>query len=137
MLIDISKPEPELDSDGTQTFTFTLSLLVMRSFSRSLRSGKPIVEPEVDLSAFLERQRISELGPSSALLGQEDADDGDVDHTLSHISSRVSSLPVSKKGKVEQIEWNQQLEEMSREKASAEAARSMHDFYLLGCSLWS
>ncbi|OCH88493.1 hypothetical protein OBBRIDRAFT_836549 [Obba rivulosa] len=91
------EPEPELDSEGEE-----------------------IVEPEVDLSSFLERQRISETsGPSSALL--RDEDDDDVDHSLDHLLPRAQGAPQSKKGRVAQVEWDPELEEMRREKAAAEA----------------
>jgi hypothetical protein len=81
--------------------------------------GEPIVEPEVDLSAFLERQRISESGPS--LTPAEDVDEDDVDHTIAHISSHARPT-APQKGRVKQVEWDEELETMSREKASAEAA---------------
>jgi hypothetical protein len=81
--------------------------------------GEPIVEPEVDLSAFLERQRISESGPS--LPPAEDVDEDDVDHTIAHISSHARPT-APQKGRVKQVEWDEELETMSREKASAEAA---------------
>lgn len=85
-----------------------------------LGTGEPEVEPEVDLSSFLERQRISEAG-ISLVPARDDADD--VDETLAHISSRngSSGVHVSRKGKVEQIAWDEGLNELSREKASAEA----------------
>ena len=74
----------------------------------------------MDLSAFLERQRISESGPS--VLPTDDVDQDDVDHTIAHILSDTrSSGP--KKGNVKQIEWDEELDEMIREKASAEATR--------------
>ncbi|KAJ7752627.1 hypothetical protein B0H16DRAFT_1546016 [Mycena metata] len=94
-----AEPEPVLDSDG-----------------------EPEVEPEVDLSSFLERQRISD--EPLALTPSDPMDEDDVDHSLAHISSgginrTVSGL--SRKGKVEQIEWDEDLDELEREKASAEA----------------
>ncbi|RDB18162.1 hypothetical protein Hypma_000562 [Hypsizygus marmoreus] len=89
------EPEPELGSDG-----------------------EPLVEPEVDLSSFLERQKISDAGPSLPPL---DDDDADVDATLAHISSQSKASASSKKGRVEQIEWDEELDELSRDKASAEA----------------
>ncbi|KAJ6616305.1 hypothetical protein B0H10DRAFT_2190553 [Mycena sp. CBHHK59/15] len=93
------EPEPELGSDG-----------------------EPEVEPEVDLSAFLERQRISDA-PGPAALPRADADDDDVDHSLAHISSSGGAKPANRprKGKVEQIEWDDALDELGREKAAAEA----------------
>ncbi|KAG6846721.1 hypothetical protein H0H93_012236 [Arthromyces matolae] len=88
------EPEPELGSDG-----------------------EPIVEPEVDLSAFLEKQRISDSGPSIGPV--DDVDVEDVDTSLAHIGTRTTS---TKKGKTETIKWDEKYEDMSREKASAEAA---------------
>jgi hypothetical protein len=88
--------------------------------------GEPIVEPEVDLSSFLARQRHSdEQGPSlgSETTGQPD-DEGDIDHTLAHITSNPGQKrpqAMSKKGKVEELEWDENLESMAREKAAAEA----------------
>ncbi|KZP13976.1 hypothetical protein FIBSPDRAFT_981457 [Athelia psychrophila] len=82
--------------------------------------GEEEVEPEVDLSSFLERQRLSEAspGPSSAPPPPEEEE---VDETLAHISSRPQGPALSKKGKVQTIEWDDTLDEMTREKAAAEA----------------
>ncbi|KAI0060054.1 hypothetical protein BV25DRAFT_1807980, partial [Artomyces pyxidatus] len=81
--------------------------------------GEEIVEPEVDLSKFLERQRLDDApGPSIA---PPPVDEDDVDHSLTHISSKAKAEVPNKKGKVQQIEWDEQLEEMTREKAVAEA----------------
>lgn len=75
----------------------------------------------MDLTSFLDKQRSSDI-PSSALLSTlDDREDQEVDHTISHISSHRSSVAPSRKGKVEQIDWDTQLDEMSREKAAAEA----------------
>ncbi|KIM42071.1 hypothetical protein M413DRAFT_445237 [Hebeloma cylindrosporum] len=94
--------EPELDSDG-----------------------EPIVEPEVDLSAFLEKQRISDdIGPSIRIAEAKDYDDDDVDTSLANITSKSLGNPAqaaSKKGKVEQIVWDEELDTMNREKKAAEA----------------
>jgi hypothetical protein len=48
-------------------------------------------------------------------------DKEDVDETLAHISSRIGTSGASRKGKVEQIEWDEGIDELSREKAAAEA----------------
>ncbi|KAJ6540494.1 hypothetical protein B0H19DRAFT_1175754 [Mycena capillaripes] len=93
-----AEPEPVLDSDG-----------------------EPEVEPEVDLSSFLERQRISDAPGPSVLPASEFVDEDDVDHSLAHISSAGVKPAASRKGKVEQIEWDDELDELEREKASAEA----------------
>ncbi|KAK0451230.1 uncharacterized protein EV420DRAFT_1274538 [Desarmillaria tabescens] len=97
-----AEPEPEFDSDG-----------------------EPIVEPEVDLSSFLGRQRLSD-NPESALQATSSGDDEDVDHSLAHISSRgIGSEAPTRKGKVEQIAWDDELDELSREKAVADANRDL------------
>lgn len=85
--------------------------------------GEEIKEPEVDLSAFLERQRLSDSAP--ALSGGPDApeDEDEIDHSLAHITSQRQSAFQSKKGRVTTIEWDDSLERMSREKAAAEANR--------------
>jgi hypothetical protein len=82
--------------------------------------GEEEVEPEVDLSSFLERQRLSESspGPSSA---PPPSDEGEVDESLAHISSRSHGSSQSKKGKVQTIAWDEELDEMIKEKAAAEA----------------
>ncbi|KAF8174228.1 hypothetical protein BJ912DRAFT_1033864 [Pholiota molesta] len=87
--------------------------------------GEPILEPEVDLSSFLERQRISdEAGPTLRAAEKKDYDDDDVDTSLAHITSNASrsaTQTASKKGKVEEITWDEDLDEMSRKKKAAEA----------------
>ncbi|RPD60861.1 hypothetical protein L227DRAFT_575028 [Lentinus tigrinus ALCF2SS1-6] len=93
------EPEPEIDSEGEE-----------------------VVEPEVDLSSFLERQRLSP-GPSG--VSPQSDEDEDVDKSLAHIGSEGTSLAHSKKGRVQRIEWDAELEEMSREKAAAEATRDL------------
>ncbi|KAH6886101.1 hypothetical protein BKA70DRAFT_1335721 [Coprinopsis sp. MPI-PUGE-AT-0042] len=75
--------------------------------------GEPIVEPEVDLSEFMERQRISD-DPSPALAL-------DMHSSLAHISPKSIRSPVDRKGKVQQVEWDRELDEMTKEKAAAEA----------------
>ncbi|KAG1816853.1 uncharacterized protein BJ212DRAFT_178649 [Suillus subaureus] len=94
-----AEPEPELDSDGEE-----------------------IREPEVDLSSFLARQRLSDL-PTVVTVPR--VDDDDVDHELAHISSHRVPPPTSQKGRVQVIEWDAELEEMSREKAVADASRDL------------
>ncbi|KAJ7150087.1 hypothetical protein C8R43DRAFT_1191949 [Mycena crocata] len=89
------EPEPVLDSDG-----------------------EPEVEPEVDLAAFLERQRLAEPETSSPANEVDDADD--VDHSLDHILSG-GTASTSRKGRVEEIEWDAELDELESEKLAAEA----------------
>ncbi|EGN92604.1 hypothetical protein SERLA73DRAFT_190779 [Serpula lacrymans var. lacrymans S7.3] len=86
--------------------------------------GEEIREPEVDLSAFLERQKLSDdSGPSTVSPPVDD--DDDIDHSLDHISSHRQPVSQSKKGRVQTLEWDEALEEMSREKAAAEATRDL------------
>ncbi|RXW13072.1 hypothetical protein EST38_g12782 [Candolleomyces aberdarensis] len=94
------EPEPGLDSDG-----------------------EPIVEPEVDLSTFLEKQRISDA--DTVLGAKQDIDENEVDMTLAHISSNPTRVATDRKGKVQEIQWDRELDEMSREKAVAEAQRDL------------
>ncbi|KAI0799791.1 hypothetical protein BC629DRAFT_198975 [Irpex lacteus] len=93
------EPDPELNSDG-----------------------EPIVEPEVDLSSFLERQRLSDA-PPVAVPPPEDEDE--IDHSLAHLTSGMKHTESTKKGKLQQISWDDSLEELSQEKAAAEATRDL------------
>ncbi|KAF5390571.1 hypothetical protein D9757_002730 [Collybiopsis confluens] len=86
-----AEPEPELDSDG-----------------------EPTVEPEVDLTAFLEKQK-SRKPPSPS------SPEDDIDHTLDDLVSKQTNL----KGKVRELEWDQSLEDLLREKESADANRAL------------
>ncbi|KAG2056584.1 hypothetical protein BDR06DRAFT_952644 [Suillus hirtellus] len=93
--------EPELDSDGEE-----------------------IREPEVDLSSFLARQRLSDVSETSVVAVPQ-VDDDDIDHELAHISSHRIPPPPPQKARVQVIEWDAELEEMSREKAAADASRDL------------
>lgn len=90
-------------------------------------TGEPIVEPEVDLSKFLERQRLADdtdLPTIPGVNNDDKDDDEDVDTTLAHISSyasRWNPQATSKKGKVEQIVWDEELDKMNQDKKAAEA----------------
>jgi hypothetical protein len=90
-------------------------------------TGEPIVEPEVDLSKFLERQRLADDTDLPTIPGannDDKDDDEDVDTTLAHISSytsRWNPQATSKKGKVEQIIWDEELDKMNQDKKAAEA----------------
>ncbi|KAI6030041.1 hypothetical protein EDC04DRAFT_2869051 [Pisolithus marmoratus] len=97
------EPEPELGSDGEE-----------------------IREPEVDLSAFLEKQKISDdTTPSTALL-----EDDDIDHDLDHITLGTQERTRSKKGNVQTIAWDRQLEELRQEKDAAHAARDLKERFM-------
>ena len=108
------EPEPELDSEGTyMRLTLNRWRIILWS------TGEEIVEPEVDLSAFLERQRLSIPETPAPPLPEEDPE---IDASVATIlPGRQGEASHSKKGKVQHIEWDESLEEMSREKAAAEA----------------
>ncbi|EPQ55599.1 hypothetical protein GLOTRDRAFT_110955 [Gloeophyllum trabeum ATCC 11539] len=97
------EPEPELNSDGEVE-----------------------EEPEVDLSAFLARQRLSpEPDPSSSAPPPPDEE---VDESLDYLDTGASSARSKpKKGKAQTIEWDEKLEELSREKAIADASRELKE----------
>ncbi|KAJ7340820.1 hypothetical protein DFH08DRAFT_963678 [Mycena albidolilacea] len=85
-------------------------------------AGEPEVEPKVDSSSFLKQQRISDApGPSIQASTTDVVEDDNVSHSLAHISSSGIKPMTSRKGKVERIEWNNVLDELEHEKASAEA----------------
>lgn len=92
--------------------------------------GEPVVEPEVDLTAFLARQRLQEdctPNPSS-VPPVDEAELADIDHSLSHIGSGTRVNPSSsneRKGNVQTIAWDQDLEDMRREKDTADAQREL------------
>jgi hypothetical protein len=83
-------------------------------------TGEPIVDPEVDLSAFLARQRLKDQSISSFSQATIDEDD-DIDPSLAQINPNSSNKVPSKKGKVQQIEWDASLEEMEHNKNVAKA----------------
>ncbi|KAK0451215.1 uncharacterized protein EV420DRAFT_1704288 [Desarmillaria tabescens] len=94
-----AEPEPELDSDGVSPQITLIRVLIFT------------------YPSFLGRQRLSD-NPESALQMTLPDDDDDVDHSLAHISSRgIGSEAPTRKGKVEQIAWDDELDELSREKA--------------------
>ena len=92
--------------------------------------GEPIVEPEVDLSNFLERQKLADDKDLPIIPGaiKDNKDDEDVDTTLAHIlsyPSRLNPQATSKKGKLEQIVWDEEIDKMNRDKKAAEATWGM------------
>ncbi|KAF9039002.1 hypothetical protein BDZ89DRAFT_945505 [Hymenopellis radicata] len=95
--------EPELDSDGAYL------------------SREPILPPEIDLSSFLERQL--NLDVDAPILKTVDINEDDVDYSLAHISSRGIANPDYGKGKIEEIEWDDDMDEMTREKTTELTSR--------------
>ncbi|KAI0290737.1 hypothetical protein B0F90DRAFT_1854779, partial [Multifurca ochricompacta] len=76
--------------------------------------GQPIIEPEVDLSTFLARDRLEDSHGS--MLTPAPANDNDVDHSLAHIISIPHAERSSRKGKAQPIEWDTSLQEMQHER---------------------
>ncbi|KAF8628560.1 hypothetical protein AX17_005956 [Amanita inopinata Kibby_2008] len=101
--------------------------------------GEPIVEPEVDLSAFLEKQKLADDSPGPSLLlpkhDGDDDDDDDIDYSLPLFTS-PSATSSSKKGKVEQIEWTEDLDALHREKLTADATRELKHRFRAKSEKW-
>ncbi|KAI0288849.1 hypothetical protein B0F90DRAFT_1660454 [Multifurca ochricompacta] len=87
--------------------------------------GQPIIEPEVDLSTFLARDRLEDSHGS--MLTPAPANDNDVDHSLAHIISIPHAERSSRKGKAQPIEWDTSLQEMQHEKDVAQAQSDLKE----------
>lgn len=83
----------------------------------------------MDLSAFLERQRMED--PPGSSLVPAIADDDDIDHSLAHITSNPLADRRSRKGKTQHIDWDDSLEEMQHDN---NIARAQSGAYYLYCS---
>jgi hypothetical protein len=77
------------------------------------------VEPEVDLRAFLKRQRVDD--PPGLPIVSATVDDDDVDYSLAHMTSNPLAERQSRKGKIQHVDWDASLEEMQRDKNIARA----------------
>ena len=87
-------------------------------------TGEEIKEPEIDLSNFLARQRLDDAAGPSILKLTGEPDEDEVDHSLAHLNlvgSQSAHKPM--KGRVRTVEWDEELENLSREKAMADASR--------------
>jgi hypothetical protein len=98
-------------------------------------SGEPIPEPEVDLSAFLARQRLQDdASPNLSLAPPvDDVELNDIDRSLGHITtariaSRSENPLENRKNKIQRVKWDRELEEMKREKEEADAQRGPWSF---------
>ena len=101
-------------------------------------SGEEIKEPEIDLSNFLARQRLDD---SSIPKLAAEPDEDEVDHSLAHLNSAgLRSAQKPMKGRVQTKEWDEELENMSREKEAADANRGenlrVHEAYMLTGWCW-
>jgi hypothetical protein len=91
--------------------------------------GEPIAEPEVDLGAFLARQRLQDhaTGDPSSVPPPNEETLADIDTSLTHIGTTKSRQPADRndrKGKLQILDWDEELEDMKREKNAADAQRS-------------
>lgn len=87
-------------------------------------TGEEIKEPEIDLSNFLARQRLDDAAGPSILKLTGEPDEDEVDHSLAHLNlvgSQSAHKPM--KGRVQTVEWDEELENLSREKAMADVSR--------------
>lgn len=76
------------------------------------------------MSDFLARQRSDDIAAPSIPKSATEPDEDEVDHSLAHLKSagpQSAHKPI--KGRVQAIEWDEELEKMSREKAAADANR--------------
>ena len=118
-----AEEEPELDSEGECLFART-DLDAKYLIAHCYGIGEEIKEPEVDLSNFLARQRLDDAISPSIPNPAAEPDEDEVDHSLTHlkfVGAQSAHKPV--KGRVQTIDWDEELENMSREKAAAEANR--------------
>ena len=78
------------------------------------------------MSAFLARQKL--ISPDEPSGPREPNDEEEIDQSLAHLSTSTSQQNrQSKKGQVQSIAWDKDLEELSREKATADANRGVHN----------
>lgn len=85
------------------------------------------MEPEIDLSAFLARQRLE--GRHEPHSVSPTIEEDDIDHSLSHLTSNAGHR--SWKGQARQIEWDTSLEEMQHDKNVAQAQSGTYDMQFL------
>ena len=76
-------------------------------------------EPEVDLSIFLERQRLTDQDDRISYK-EEEFDDG-IDHSLSNLPLASSSGSKTRKNKTQTIQWDASMDQLKQEKEAAEA----------------
>ena len=103
---------------------------------RCCNTGEEIKEPEVDLSNFLARQRLDDSAGPSIPKSATEPDEDEVDHSLAHLTpAGFRSAQKPTKGRVQTKEWDEELENMIRDKAAADANRGQdklpHGGYIL------
>ena len=117
--------EPELDSEGTCLPSEPIQIWGFLSHVAGYcDTGEEIKEPEVDLSNFLARQRLDDAAGTIILKPTDEPDEDEVDHSLARLNLvGPQSTHKPMKGRVQTVEWDEELENMSREKAMADANR--------------
>ena len=78
------------------------------------------------MSNFLARQKLDDVASPRVLGLSTEPDEDEVDHSLAHLmfgGPQSQSAHKSMKGRIKTVEWDEELENMSREKAAADASR--------------
>lgn len=71
------------------------------------------------------RQRLQDDDVSGPAQPELEYDESEVDHSLAHLGTGRKTGTNDKKGKIQQLEWDSELENMRREKDTADAQRGM------------
>ncbi|KAG8941409.1 hypothetical protein FRC04_004202 [Tulasnella sp. 424] len=82
-------------------------------------------EPEIDLSKFLEKQRLAPDDDNGVLSSRRGADDDDIDHSLDNLLDPSVRRNADGRKHIETVEWTQEMEAMAQEKSQADAARDL------------
>lgn len=72
----------------------------------------------------MERQRLDDTD-IHVPVGVEDNDDEDVDESLAYLGQKNNVPSKNRKGNTQTIEWDESLEELRKDKESADANRGM------------
>ncbi|KAG8924451.1 hypothetical protein FRC01_011496, partial [Tulasnella sp. 417] len=82
-------------------------------------------EPEIDLSKFLEKQRLAPDDGDGVLSSRRGHDDDDIDHSLDDLLDPSARRDVDGRKHIETIQWTEEMEAMAQEKSQADAARDL------------
>ena len=83
------------------------------------------------MSSFLERQRLDDIDNPDIL--HKGIDEDEIDESLAHYASRPSK---SHKGKIQTIEWDEDLESIRQQKEIADANRGKPLFPIFPSSFY-
>ena len=76
----------------------------------------------------MERRRLGDSLDAQASLGAESDDDDDVDDSLAHLGQKAPVSSKSRKEHIQTIEWGESLEELRKEKETADANRGAYQW---------